>query len=63
MPKPKTRPTPIDERTVDNIVRLLAHQRGVPLADAARELLCGLALWFGIDFAREAEKADEARGD
>ncbi len=48
---------PIDERTVDNLIRLMAAQRGVPAADAARELLRGLALWFGIDFSREARRA------
>ncbi len=47
----------IDDRTVDNLIRLLAHQRGIPLAEAARDLLHGLAKWFGIDFEREAERA------
>ncbi len=59
--KTETRPMPIDERTVDNLVRLLAHERGVPVAEAARELLRGLAGWFGIDAAREFKQA--AGGD
>ncbi len=50
-------PTSIDERTVDNLIRLLAAQRGVPVAEAARDLLRGLAAWFGIDFEREARRA------
>lgn len=56
MPK-TTRPQPIDERTVDNLIRLMAAQRDVPTADAARELLRGLARWFGIDFELEARRA------
>ena len=52
---------PIDERTVDNLIRLLAAQRGVPVADAARDLLRGLVLWFGIDFERESNAAQERR--
>ncbi len=56
MPK-KRRPMTIDERTVDNLIRLMAAQRDMPTADAARELLRGLARWFGIDFTREAERA------
>jgi hypothetical protein len=47
----------LDAQTVDSILRLLAHQRGIPLVEAARELLAGLASWFGIDFAREARAA------
>ncbi len=56
MTKKKTRPTLIDERTVDNLIRLMAAQHGVPVADAARELLRGLALWFGIDFELETNR-------
>ncbi len=48
---------PIDERIVDNLIRLMASQRGLPVAEAARELLRGLAKWFGIDFEREARRA------
>ncbi len=47
----------IDDRTVDALIRVLAHQSGVPVAEAARSLLRGLARWFGIDFEREAADA------
>ncbi len=50
-------PMPIDERTVDDLIRLMAAQRGISRGDAARDLLRGLALWFGIDFSREARRA------
>ncbi len=52
----KTKPETIDERTVDNLIRVMASQRGIPRADAARELLRGLAAWFGIDFELETNR-------
>jgi hypothetical protein len=44
--------------TIDAVIRLYAHQRGLTQVEAARELLRGLASWFGSDFSREAERAE-----
>ncbi len=62
MPK-TTRPQPIDERTVDNLIRIMAAERGLPVAEAARELLAGLAKWFGIDAPRVFRQAAEEGED
>ncbi len=52
------RPPPLD---VEDVIRLWALQRDMPLGEAARDLLRGLAAWFGIDFEREAAAASEER--
>jgi hypothetical protein len=44
--------------TIDAVIRLYAHQRGLTQVEAARELLAGLAQWFGINFPREAERVE-----
>ncbi len=46
------------DRFVRYAVAGLAAQGDLAQADAGRELLKAVARWFGIDFQREAERAE-----
>ena len=48
------------DELLEQTIRTLAGELGIAPADAGRTLLGALAKWFGIDFAREAERAEEA---
>ncbi len=49
------------EELLQGAISTLAKELGIPPADAGRTLLGALAKWFGIDFSREAERADAVR--
>ncbi len=45
------------DELLEQAIRTLARELGIPPADAGRTLLGALAKWFGIDFRREARQA------
>jgi len=46
------------DELLETAISTLAGELGIAPADAGRTLLGSLARWFGVDFTREAERAE-----